>query len=53
MSIARVKMDRGGTRGKSLGSFMQEFITSILGPGTEAFDAHFATKSFMMRMKVS
>ena len=45
-------MARGGTRGKSSGSFMQECITGVLGPGTGAIDAHFATKSFMTRMKV-
>ena len=45
-------MARGGTRGKSLGSFMQECITGVLGHGTRAIDAHFATKSFIKRIKV-
>jgi hypothetical protein len=52
MSIAKMKMARGGTRGKSSGSFMQECITGVLGPGTVAIDAHFATKSFMTCIKV-
>ena len=46
-------MPRGGTRGKSSGSFMRECITGILGPGMAAFDAHFATKRFITCMKVS
>ena len=31
---------------------MRECITGILGPGTTAIDAHFATTSFMKRIKV-
>ena len=31
---------------------MWERITGILGPGTAAIDAHFATTSFMTRIKV-
>ena len=31
---------------------MHECITGVLGPGMAAIDAHFATKSFMTRMKV-
>src|SRR3990170_3679787 len=52
MSTARMKMAGGGTRGKSLGHFLQECITGILGPGTRAIDTHSATKSFMTRIKV-
>ena len=62
MSTTRMKMARegtrgknlarGGTRGKSSGSFMRECITSVLGLGMGAFDAHFATKSFMTHIKV-
>ena len=52
MWTARMKMARGGTRGKSWGSFMRECITGILGPGTAAIDAHFATTSFMTRINV-
>jgi hypothetical protein len=52
MWTARMKMARGGTRGKTQGSFMRECITGVLGPGTAAIDAHFATTSFMTHMKV-
>ena len=52
MWTARVKMARGGTRGKSWGSFMRECKIGVLGPGTEAIDVHFATTSFMTRIKV-
>ena len=45
-------MARGGTRGKSSGSFMRECITGVLGPGTAAIDAHFAITSFITRIKV-
>ena len=31
---------------------MRECITGVLGPGTAAIDAHFATTSFMTRIKV-
>ena len=31
---------------------MQECITGVLGPAMTAIDAHFATKSFMTRIKV-
>ena len=31
---------------------MRECITGVLGLGTTAIDAHFASKSFMTRMKV-
>ena len=31
---------------------MCECITGVLGPAMTAIDAHFATKSFMTRMKV-
>ena len=31
---------------------MRECIIGILGPGAAAIDAHFATTSFMMRIKV-
>ena len=48
----RMKMARGGTRGKSSGGFMRECITGVLGPGTAAIDAHSATTSLMMRIKV-
>ena len=52
MWTMRKKMSRGGTRGKSWGSFMRECITGVLGPGTATIDAHSATTSFMMRIKV-
>ena len=52
MWIARMKMSTGGTRGKSWGSFMRECITCVLGPGTSANDAHFATRSFMTHIEV-
>ena len=52
MWTTRMKMSRGGTRGKSWGSFMRECITGVLGPVTAAFDAHFATTSFMTCIKV-
>ena len=42
----------GGTRGKSSGSFMRECIERVLGPGTWAIDAHFATTSFMTCIEV-
>ena len=31
---------------------MRDCITGVLGPGTAAIDAHFATKSFITRIKV-
>ena len=31
---------------------MRESITGVLGPGTAAIDAHFATTSFMTRIYV-
>ena len=46
-------MDRGGTRGKSSGSFMREILIGILRTGMGDFDGHFATKSFMTLMEVS
>ena len=52
MWTARMKMARGGTRGKSWGSCMRECITGVLGPGTAAIDAHSATTSLMTRIKV-
>ena len=39
MWTTRMNMARGGTRGKSRGSFMRECITGVLGPGTAAIDA--------------
>ena len=43
MWTARMKMSRGGTTCKSWASFMRDCITGVLGPGTTAMDAHFAT----------
>ena len=34
-------MARGGTRGKSRGSFMRECITGVLGPGTLGYRCPF------------
>ena len=41
MWTMRMKMARGGTRGKSWGSFMRECITDILGPGTAGYRCPF------------